>query len=149
MSDEFDDMQELLRELAKRGPLDLAPEDAPEPPPLAILEALKEHKAALLATFDRVDPDPRPDLVEDAALWRSLLTLAQADECDPAGLYGVLRGFRALGAQLAPYTHGLRLRPGEELDEVEYVALSQEYLAPHRDRLAALLRQVATERPAA
>ena len=32
MSDEFSDLQELLKELAKRGPLDLAPEDTPPPP---------------------------------------------------------------------------------------------------------------------
>ena len=145
--------QELLADLARLGVTltragDAIRIQAPEPPPPAILEALKEHKAALLATFDRVDPDPRPDLVEDAALWRSLLTHAQADECDPAGLYGVLRGFRALGAQLAPYARGIRLRPGE-MDEVEYTALALEWLDPHRGQLAGLLRRLATERPAA
>lgn len=145
--------QELLADLARLGVTLIRAGDtiriqAPEPPPPAILEALKEHKAALLASFDRLDPDPRPDLVDDSALWRRLLTLAQADEYDSAGLYGVLRGFRSLGAQLAAHGRGLRLRPGE-MDEVEYTALALEWLEPHRAQLAALLRRVATERTAA
>lgn len=92
--------------------------------------------------------DTRPDLTTDSALWERLFELAQADEYDPAGLYGVLRGFRSLGAQLAPHGRGLRLRPGE-MDEVEYTALALEWLEPHRAQLAGLLRQVATERTAA
>lgn len=92
--------------------------------------------------------DTRPDLTTDSALWERVFELAQGDECDPAGLYGVLRGFRSLGAQLAPNGRGLRLRPGE-IDEVEYTALALEWLEPHRAQLAGLLRQVATERTAA
>jgi len=91
--------------------------------------------------------DPRPDLTTDAALWERLLTLAQNDDA-PEGLYGVLRGCRALGVEIGRYSRGLQLRHGELVSE-EYAAILLEWLVPHRDALAALLRKVANERTAA
>ena len=89
------------------------------------------------------DLDPRPDLGDDAHLWRRLLELAQVDEYDPHGLYGVLRGFRSCGARLERTAGGnLRVGPGELGSE--YAALRDEWLVPHRVALVELLRQVAT-----
>lgn len=145
--------QDLLDELVRIGvPLaregDTLRVSAPTPPSAEVQAALKEHKAALLALFERLDPDPRPDRVEDAGLWHRLFTLAQGDEGAPDGLYGVLRGFRSLGAQLVRYSRGVRLQAGE-IDEVEYADLRFTWLEPHRDKLLVLLRQVAGEREAA
>ena len=88
--------------------------------------------------------DPRPDLGDDTHLWRRLLELAQVDEYDPHGLYGVLHGFRSCGARLERTAGGnLRLTAGELGSE--YRALRDEWLVPHRVALVELLRQVATD----
>ena len=53
-----------------------------------------------------------------------------------------------LGVEIGRYSRGLQLRHGE-LEPEEYAAILLEWLVPHRDALAALLRQVANERTAA
>lgn len=68
-----------------------------------------------------IDPDPRPDLGDDAAAWAELLEAAAAYRGDGAGVYWALRGARAVGAELVTEPDGrrLRARPGCEADYAE------------------------------
>lgn len=74
----------------------------------------------------------------DGRRWEALLAAVAADgaQWDPWGLYGLLRGLRALGASLEPVTRGWRLDPPEGMTRDDLRA----EIGEHADRLAAILR---------
>lgn len=85
-------------------------------------------------TWDPAE-DPRPDLVEDADLWRRLLPLAGNVSRD---LVMVLNGFRCLGARLEVRGTSARIVAG---DCEDYEALRDQWLLPYRRSLTALLQR--------
>ena len=108
-------------------------------------------------------PDPRPDLIEDSALWSRLLTLAKAEterlrskitvEQDRTGsFFGVLHGFRCAGTRLRKSNTGSGmyvLRPdvdptGERawISREEYEQFKERYLAPWKDVLIETLQKL-------
>lgn len=68
-----------------------------------------------------------------------MLTAVAADggQWEPSGLYGLLRGLRALGAGLEPVTRGWRLDPPAGMTRDELRA----EIGDHAERLAAILRR--------
>ncbi|MFN8474901.1 MAG: hypothetical protein U0822_22125 [Anaerolineae bacterium] len=145
---------ELLDELHTRGVVlerngERLHVDAPTGAVTAPLrEAMAEHKEELLAYIDLADYDTRPDLASDSLLWRRLLQMAASDDHLAEGLFGVLRGFRAMGARLAPSDRGYQIEPGE-IDPTEYAAWRVTYLMPHRVTLTEYLNALAGEREVA
>lgn len=88
--------------------------------------------------------DPRPDLAEDSALWKTLLNLAQ--EQNPM-LAGVLHGFRCQGTRIRQGKNGYVLRP--DIDPVfawpsqeDYERERDRWLKPHAEEITALLKRL-------
>lgn len=75
----------------------------------------------------------------DGRRWEALLSAVAADgaQWEPSGLYGLLRGLRALGASLEPVTRGWRLDPPAGMTRDELRA----EIGEHAERLAAILRR--------
>lgn len=110
-----------------------------------------------IADFPPASLDPRPDLTDDAAYWRRLLDLAwHRDGTDREGLYGVLRGMRALGVRLVPGRRSLRLEARAEppgapplwVTPEQYAAERTRWLEPHRETLVVLLAAAQDRAPA-
>lgn len=74
----------------------------------------------------------------DGRRWEALLAAVAADgeEWDPWGLYGRLRGLRALGAALEDSRQGWRLDPPPDMTR----DMMRDEIGDHATRLAALLR---------
>lgn len=90
--------------------------------------------------------DPRPDLEGDSPLWSRLLTLAyDRDGEDTNGLFGVLHGFRCLGAGLVVVDGRARLVAGELGDD--YPTEREQWLVPHAFALTKLLADLAAQTP--
>ncbi len=90
--------------------------------------------------------DPRPDLIEDQALWRGLLLLAavEPDADDPNCIYGVLHALRCCGARLA-WTESRTLRLQGDGYGTRYYGNwrddRQRWLLPRRVQLTRLLAE--------
>ena len=87
---------------------------------------------------DSLATDPRPDLEEDSARWKRLLSLAKAA---PSDLRAALHGLRSEGARLVANGSGVRLVAAG--DPEAYRADRERYLAPYSDALTAMLEAVA------
>lgn len=85
--------------------------------------------------------DPRPELAEDADLWRRLLFAAYIEGHDPDSLFGILNGFRCYGASLRMGKATAILGPGE-IDLAEYGQWRGQYLEPHAAELRRLLAEL-------
>ena len=74
----------------------------------------------------------------DGRRWEALLSAVAADgaQWEPSGLYGLLRGLRALGASLEPVTRGWRLDPPAGMTRDELRA----EIGENAERLTAILR---------
>ncbi len=88
--------------------------------------------------------DPRPDLVEDSALWVRFLELAGEKDKQ---LAGTLHGFRCQGTRIVLGRSGYVLRP--ELDpekgwnsQQEYERMREKWLKPHIEKIAQLLKKL-------
>jgi hypothetical protein len=92
-----------------------------------------------------ISPDPRPDLVEDSAIWVDLLTRAYLrDGEDARGLFQALHGLRCCGMRLTPVPGGavaLTRDAQTVLTAEEYAAVRERYLVPHAAALQGLLRR--------
>jgi|SRR5690606_8310573 len=91
--------------------------------------------------------DPRPDLTEDHEAWNRLLQLALDKHGED--LAGVLHGFRCGGTRLRQGKRGYVLRPDIDptgarawLSVEEYEEMRDKYLAPWRNEVAALLKEI-------
>ena len=119
--------------------------DAPDGISAQAQAAIRAHKSELLSELRRRDltQDPRPDLVEDGALWCKLLSSAyEVDGTDPTGLAGVLHGLRCVGCRLAQEDGVVRLQAG---DNEDYETDRATWLLPHAASLIGLLRTLAEE----
>jgi hypothetical protein len=101
--------------------------------------------------------NPRPDLADDADLWRRLLAAAALND-DP-DIYGVLHGVRCCGARLVKSGAGYRITPpaaedgplsyhlpDPETGEIgSWETDRREWLLPRRAVLTTLLRQLRAE----
>lgn len=85
--------------------------------------------------------DPRPDLAEDADLWRRLLFAAYVEGHDPDSLFWILQGLRCYGAALRLGKATAILGPGE-IDPAEYGQWRGQYLEPHSGELRRLLAEL-------
>jgi hypothetical protein len=101
--------------------------------------------------------NPRPDLAEDADLWRRLLAAAALS--DRPGVYGALHGVRCCGARLVANGAGYRItgpapddgplsyrEPDPETGEIGTWESDREgWLLPHRAAITVLLRSLTAE----
>ena len=80
-----------------------------------LLDAWPDEKEACCREKKEFNPlaDPRPDLSEDATLWK--IVLAEAYSTD-RNLHAVLNGFRCLGCRLVETPKGINLEPGFDRD---------------------------------
>ena len=81
-------------------------------------------------------PDPRPELVEDSNPWMRLLNVAQAS----GPLFGVIHGFRCMGARLTPT--GIQYDPEREgfRDQADFDDAYGGWLRPFDGELSSMIR---------
>ena len=91
--------------------------------------------------------DPRPDLNDDSAIWTELLKLAMSRHGEE--LAGILHGFRCGGTRIKRGRNGYVLRPDVDPTGTvawpsveEYEAMRDKYLAPWREQVTELLKEV-------
>lgn len=85
--------------------------------------------------------DPRPDLVEDSALWKAVLVAARGDRA----LFGLLHGLRCGGARLRRRPNGrLKLDYRPLLSVWDERALLRDWLEPNRAAIVAVFLRVAS-----
>jgi hypothetical protein len=86
--------------------------------------------------------DPRSDLTGDTRAWLALLQKAYLrqgiDPHDPDSLFGVLLGFRSMGARLALVGEQLRIVSGE-IPPAAYAEWRETYLRPHAEFLTDIM----------
>lgn len=85
--------------------------------------------------------DPRPDLVEDSALWEKLYGLA----VDDVKLWSLLRLLRCAGARIVKNAQGrLKLDYASVMVETGYPEskIRQDWLIPAQSQIAAAFRAV-------
>ena len=104
---------------------------------------MEAHAAGLRELEQVASIDPRPDLVEDHALWETVLTeahaMTHADTATNHRVYHLLRGVRCLGARLSLDDKALRVERSTEIPEAEWTDIRQRYLMPLREELTAFL----------
>lgn len=109
--------------------------------------SLSKH---LQPTIHRRPPytvDPRADLAEDSATWTKLLQLAMNKHGEE--LAGILHGFRCGGTRLKRGRNGYVLRPDVDPTGTvawpsveEYEEMRDKYLAPWRDEVSKILKEL-------
>lgn len=102
------------------------------------------------ASLAPVIRDPRPDLYEDSARWACLLAVAYCrDGKVSGGVYTALHEARRVGGVLYRRGEQSRIRPVDAAAQPEFTVVVTDLLQPHRQAIAALLREVLDEDVAA